>query len=752
MKTCGLRRAFAAGGIPDRSWMTDGQKSMLADYESRVAKQSSAMNPPQTLAQDTLAAQQQIEGVGNQTKFDALKAQADNLSGISGSGLSQRQKANAMSTLQGEASKMGMQLDTGFQPAGLSNRQKLSLDMGNLTHNANVVDFGVKQQKDNLTAQLADARWNQQRGYAAGYAKGGTVDSKGFIHGEKGVDKVAAEVAETGEPIRVGDGERIVNKEQNAALEKLTAAHGVDLDDYLEEATGEPVGPTMKKGLRAADGGWSVANKPDAYNKAVSDLVATPKVTLGAGKPPTIYENGGLPADVVEKGITKMRAQLNAAKPDPDRPTDPDTDGRRVYSTPTAPSFTYRAPETPSPAQVADSHSDESDRGEALRDAALSGGASLAPRNDKSMAYLRSMGVDTTMRFDPRDDVNTVNGNGPERVKGGAVTTINTQNGPVYAGRDKKGQLVVTSGLDRAPEEQAAATKSGYDQAVAQAAKDKVDLRQMQRDRFVRDTGSDITDPEVKRNAAFQLARMDKEDAAAQLAAQHKEEVGLRKGMLDLHAEQLAQNDRHFKETLKAQQAVAAAAAKKEGVADFDKLVSEAGFDKDEAVKFKDWFRGNYAGRKQKIGDQMVDVPGFEDMSADERRAHMTNAKALYALTKQLNGTEMKGRTSMAVPKRLVERDLTFDDVRRHQSGLLAGFPVLHSDDPNAPGLIGEGGLVNRLWVPEMLGGKNKRVVEEVDENGKGLRRWLRYNTRGEMGPWGNQDTAAYINDITTQK
>lgn len=86
----------------------------------------------------------------------------------------------------------------------------------------------------------------------SGYANGGTVDGKGFIHGQKGIDKVAGEVAETGEPIRVGDGERIVNKSQNAALEALTAQHGIDLDDYLARSTGEPVGPTTKQGLRAA--------------------------------------------------------------------------------------------------------------------------------------------------------------------------------------------------------------------------------------------------------------------------------------------------------------------------------------------------------------------------------------------------------------------------------------------------------------------------------------------------------------------
>lgn len=38
--------------------------------------------------------------------------------------------------------------------------------------------------------------------------------------------------------------------------------------------------------------------------------ISAPPISLGAGQPPTIYGNGGLPADVVQRGIDTMRSQM----------------------------------------------------------------------------------------------------------------------------------------------------------------------------------------------------------------------------------------------------------------------------------------------------------------------------------------------------------------------------------------------------------------------------------------------------------
>lgn len=107
--------------------------------------------------------------------------------------------------------------------------------------------------------QSIRSRQEALRGFAHGGEVEPFVDGAGFIHGAPGVDKVPAQVVETGEPIRVGSGERIVNKHQNAALEQLAQkTTGQPLDDYLEEATGKPVGPKMKKGIRAAANGFNL--------------------------------------------------------------------------------------------------------------------------------------------------------------------------------------------------------------------------------------------------------------------------------------------------------------------------------------------------------------------------------------------------------------------------------------------------------------------------------------------------------------
>ena len=113
----------------------------------------------------------------------------------------------------------------------------------------------------------------------SGFKHGGVphTDERGVIVDPNGapgeVDETPAKaVANNGRKtnILVTPGERIVNKAQNAAMEELAQAHGMSLDDYLEKATGEPVGPTMKKGLRAAEFGW------DTIKTAMGNAVKSP--------------------------------------------------------------------------------------------------------------------------------------------------------------------------------------------------------------------------------------------------------------------------------------------------------------------------------------------------------------------------------------------------------------------------------------------------------------------------------------------
>lgn len=249
MNKCGLRKAYADGGSIGRAaWEANTLKSL----DDRMGWGKTAASG--TNAMDTLGTKNFIEDSNNAVQFDALRAKADDINSIGGTGLSQRQKAAALGQLGDSAAKMGMSLDTGAGDLrGLSARQKLGVDMGALGQQAAIGNFDAARQKSTLDAGYQDARAKM-----LGFKQGGTVDAEGFIHGEKGVDKVPAKVAETGEDILVSHGERIVNKKQNAALEKLAAAAGMGLDEYLEKSTGEPVGPTLKQGLRGLNRGGFV--------------------------------------------------------------------------------------------------------------------------------------------------------------------------------------------------------------------------------------------------------------------------------------------------------------------------------------------------------------------------------------------------------------------------------------------------------------------------------------------------------------
>ena len=92
----------------------------------------------------------------------------------------------------------------------------------------------------------------------SGYANGGKIEGPGTPTS----DSIPAKVKETGEEIRVSNGERIVSAEQGALLEALARKSGFDsLDAMLEAGTGKPVGPTIKGGKRAAADGMSPEEK-----------------------------------------------------------------------------------------------------------------------------------------------------------------------------------------------------------------------------------------------------------------------------------------------------------------------------------------------------------------------------------------------------------------------------------------------------------------------------------------------------------
>lgn len=94
---------------------------------------------------------------------------------------------------------------------------------------------------------------NEELRKAAAYANGGKIKGPGTPTS----DSIPAEVKQTGEPIKVSTGERIVSKAQDMLLQKIAQGLGFEsLDAMLESGTGKPVGPTMKGGMaHAAFGG-----------------------------------------------------------------------------------------------------------------------------------------------------------------------------------------------------------------------------------------------------------------------------------------------------------------------------------------------------------------------------------------------------------------------------------------------------------------------------------------------------------------
>lgn len=319
---------------------------------------------------------------------------------------------------------------------------------------------------------------------AAGMAEGGIVQGKGGP-------------TDDAVPMNVGGVDvNLSNKEAVLPAKSVAALGGPEaVEELIEHTNGKP---PVKSGLRAggeyADGasGW------------------------GFGKSSAFSNDAGL--DVNGKKASLL--------PDPNRPTDPDTDGRREYSTPTAPAFVasegarqhaahnaiMTTPTENTKFELPISRADKSAGLRAVRTAE----DSLSP----DIKGLRAAGVSGPVMGDI-----TVNG----KTGSTGIRTIDGANGQkIYAGRDTKGQLNVSSGAGMSAAEADAARDAAFAKAGTkkdaygnwmsdQRNGDKAALAQIQQERTLRDAFSpDITDPNVQSNAR---ARLGFELAGQQIAA-----------------------------------------------------------------------------------------------------------------------------------------------------------------------------------------------------------------------------------------
>lgn len=65
----------------------------------------------------------------------------------------------------------------------------------------------------------------------------------------------------------------------------------------------------LREALAAMLSGWGTNNAAGAASSPYKDVGLQP-MSMGPGQAPTIYDNGGLPADVVQRGAETMRGQM----------------------------------------------------------------------------------------------------------------------------------------------------------------------------------------------------------------------------------------------------------------------------------------------------------------------------------------------------------------------------------------------------------------------------------------------------------
>ncbi len=341
MKKCGLRRAFTYGGTPS---------SLLAQMDKEDEFNRSV-------------------GIQDQFRADrqsALQARAGDVSGMAG--VSNRQKAAALGALAEKAGTFGTNI-TFDTPRGISRtrQMRLGLDRGDAEDRSSLFEENRRQQISSIMgyqqggtpandplARAAALRAKMDSEYgktatpapapaptpapapapttapvperekgaiglfkslgerAKNYEHGGKGgdepvyrDEHGVIHGPKGIDRVPGEVEETGEPIAVGEGERILNEEQAEALDQHFAKKGMTTDEFLAKATDAPVGPTLRRGLRAAAlGGEFAAMSNDQLRAALqgpqgevarAQLAPKPAAPAAAATAPAVMEHHTLP-------------------------------------------------------------------------------------------------------------------------------------------------------------------------------------------------------------------------------------------------------------------------------------------------------------------------------------------------------------------------------------------------------------------------------------------------------------------------
>lgn len=156
-----------------------------------------------------------------------------------------------------------------------------------------------------------------------GFANGGTIEGPGTPTS----DSIPAKVKQTGEPIQVATGERIVSADQDALLLRIAKAMGhKSVDEMFQAGTGKPVGPTVKyskggKAVKAAEGGAVIGNTLEPYvnHRFYQPPPVVPGTAVGpANYQPNFTMGANQTAPVPESPVTDVRAKYNPANGSPE--------------------------------------------------------------------------------------------------------------------------------------------------------------------------------------------------------------------------------------------------------------------------------------------------------------------------------------------------------------------------------------------------------------------------------------------------
>lgn len=156
-----------------------------------------------------------------------------------------------------------------------------------------------------------------------GFANGGTIEGPGTPTS----DSIPAQVAQTGEPIQVANGERIVSADQDVLLLRIAKAMGhKSVDEMFQAGTGKPVGPTMKysksagKAVKAAESGAVIGSALEPYvnHRFYQPPPAVPGTAVGPANYQPNFTMGANQAAAPNPAVTDVRAKYNPANGSPE--------------------------------------------------------------------------------------------------------------------------------------------------------------------------------------------------------------------------------------------------------------------------------------------------------------------------------------------------------------------------------------------------------------------------------------------------